>query len=227
MSNPGPAPYVTIVSGVCVGAIAGAGLGRVIGGPDGVWPAALAGAGATALCAYLLERSVPARPDRMFPVLVAVAALACGLMGGFFFGFSALIMRSLAAQPTAAAIAVMQTINVAVFNPWFGIAFVAAPAACVLVIIVAVARRQGASGGYAIAGGACYLAGTLLVTALCNVPRNDALAAVAPDAANAAGLWATYLSEWTLWNHVRTVSAFAAAAALTFALVTDANVVKR
>jgi uncharacterized membrane protein len=70
------------------------------------------------------------------------------------------------------------------------------------------------------AGGACYLAGTLLVTALCNVPRNDALAAVAPDAVNAAGLWADYLREWTLWNHVRTVSAFAAAAALTFALVT-------
>jgi uncharacterized membrane protein len=166
-----------------VSAPSGAGLGRVIGGPDGVWFAALAGAGATALSAYPLERHAPAPRDRVFSVLVAVAALACGLMGGFFFGFSTLIMRSLAAQPTEAAIAVMQTINVAVFNPWFGIAFVAAPAACVLAMIVALARPHGASGRYAIGGGACYLAATLLVTALCNVPRNDALAAITPDGA--------------------------------------------
>jgi uncharacterized membrane protein len=63
-----------------------------------------------------------------------------------------------------------------------------------------------------------YLAGSLLVTMVCNVPRNDALARVAPDDPAAAGLWAEYLSRWTAWNHVRTAASLAAAGALTLAV---------
>lgn len=70
-------------------------------------------------------------------------------------------------------------------------------------------RDSGAS--YLLAGGALYLLGTLWVTALFNVPRNDTLAAVDPTAPDAAVLWTSYLSEWTVWNHVRAAAAFAAA----------------
>jgi uncharacterized membrane protein len=51
-----------------------------------------------------------------------------------------------------------------------------------------------------------------VVTIACNVPRNDALAAV--DAAGPAGarLWASYLIGWTAWDHVRTVTALLAVA---------------
>ena len=48
-----------------------------------------------------------------------------------------------------------------------------------------------------------------------NVPRNEALAKLAPADPNAASLWATYLSSWTAWNHVRTAASLAAAAAFT------------
>jgi uncharacterized membrane protein len=51
-----------------------------------------------------------------------------------------------------------------------------------------------------------------------NVPRNNALAAVAPESAEGAGLWARYVAGWTAWNHVRTGACLAAAAALTMAL---------
>jgi len=68
-------------------------------------------------------------------------------------------------------------------------------------------------------GGALYLIGTLLVTVFCNVPRNDALAAVVPDAPHAAGLWSNYIDTWTIWNHVRSAAAFAATAAFILALV--------
>jgi uncharacterized membrane protein len=38
---------------------------------------------------------------------------------------------------------------------------------------------------------------------ICNVPRNDALATLAADTADAAAYWARYLSEWIWWNHLR------------------------
>ena len=42
----------------------------------------------------------------------------------------------------------------------------------------------------------------------CLVP----LAAADPASAEAASLWARYLTDWTLWNHVRTVSSTLACA---------------
>jgi uncharacterized membrane protein len=49
------------------------------------------------------------------------------------------------------------------------------------------------------------------------VPRNNALAAVSPQSAEAAALWTDYLSSWTTWNHVRTVASLVAALLLTWA----------
>jgi uncharacterized membrane protein len=72
---------------------------------------------------------------------------------------------------------------------------------------------------WVVAGGTIFLIGTLGVTALCNVPRNDALEATAATAQGAAELWSRYLREWTFWNHVRSVSALVAAALLTIALI--------
>lgn len=51
-----------------------------------------------------------------------------------------------------------------------------------------------------------------------NVPRNDALAAIDPASAGSARIWASYVTSWTAWNHVRTAAALAAAASLTIAL---------
>ena len=65
-----------------------------------------------------------------------------------------------------------------------------------------------------------YLVGTLGVTIACNVPRNDRLAALAPTAPDAEVIWRRFVREWTLWNHVRTVAAFAAAASFLRALLT-------
>jgi uncharacterized membrane protein len=51
-----------------------------------------------------------------------------------------------------------------------------------------------------------------------NVPLNDALATVKPESTDGANLWASYLTNWTFWNHVRTVAALAATALFTIAL---------
>ncbi|MFB2921072.1 MULTISPECIES: anthrone oxygenase family protein [Aerosakkonema] len=49
-------------------------------------------------------------------------------------------------------------------------------------------------------------------------PFLSALAKVKPESIEAAKLWAQYLTDWTFWNHVRTLAALVAAVLLTFAL---------
>jgi uncharacterized membrane protein len=63
-----------------------------------------------------------------------------------------------------------------------------------------------------LSGGVVYVFGMFVVTMLFNVPLNNALAATDPASPDAASLWARYLTDWTWWNHVRTVSSTAACA---------------
>lgn len=149
---------------------------------------------------------------------VLVSALGCGLMAGFFFAFSICVMRALAALPPAQGFAAMQSINVAVINPWFLTPFFGMAAMCVLLIIAALLRWHEPDAAYVLAGGLLYVLGTFLVTMLFNVPRNNALAAVAATSTEGAALWADYLIVWTKWNHVRTIAPLVAAASFTIAL---------
>jgi hypothetical protein len=40
-----------------------------------------------------------------------------------------------------------------------------------------------------------------------NVPMNDSLAVVPPHSSEAAALWPRYVTNWTIWNHVRAAAA--------------------
>lgn len=71
---------------------------------------------------------------------------------------------------------------------------------------------------YLLAGGTLYLVGTILLTIVYHVPRNEALARVEPHGPGTEGHWSRYLSGWTVWNHVRTAAALAAAATFIIAL---------
>jgi uncharacterized membrane protein len=144
-----------------------------------------------------------------------LSALGCGLMAGFFFAFSIGVMRALGALSPAQGVAAMQSINVAVINPWFLTPFVGMAVLSVLVSTAAVVRWHEPGAAYGVAGGLLYFLGTFLVTMLFNVPRNNALAAVAATSAEGAALWADYLTAWTKWNHVRTLAALAGAASCT------------
>jgi uncharacterized membrane protein len=156
--------------------------------------------------------------ERLLFVLTFLSALGCGLMAGFFFAFSACVMNALANLPPAQGIAAMQSINVAVLNQWFFAAFFGTAVACVLLAACSLLMRHQPGAIYRLIGIALYLVGTVLVTIIFNVPRNDALASIDPASANGATLWAGYLTSWTAWNHVRTVAAVAATASLTIAL---------
>jgi len=90
--------------------------------------------------------------------------------------------------------------------------FLATTAASAALVAIAL-LRWGEPGAIAmVAGGALYVLGMFVVTVIFNVPLNNALAAADPASHEAASLWVRFLTDWTLWNHVRTVSSTAACA---------------
>ena len=156
--------------------------------------------------------------DGLLSGLILLSALGCGLIAGVFFAFSAFVMKALARLPSAQGMAAMQSINVAVFNPLFMGAFFGTAAACALLAVAALFLWPRPDAGYLLAGSVLYLVGTVLVTMVFNVPRNQALAAVEPESADGVIRWAGYVPGWTAWNHVRSVAALLAAASFALAL---------
>jgi uncharacterized membrane protein len=156
--------------------------------------------------------------DRLLFPLTLVSALGCGLMAGVFFAFSVFVMQALGRLPPAQGIAAMQAINVAAITPLFMLALFGTAASCAVLAIAALSRWHEPGAVYMLAGSVLYLAGAVLVTIVFNVPRNDALAAVAPESAEGTRLWMGYLAGWTAWNHVRTVASLGATAAFLMAL---------
>lgn len=156
--------------------------------------------------------------ERIMEIGLGLAALSCGAATGVFFAFSSFVMPALARLPVAQGISAMQSINVAAVTPLFMTALFGAAALCLALGIVLPWRIGLPGGAAALAGCVLYLAGVIGVTMACNVPRNNALAALDPQAADAATIWGTYLVEWSGWNHLRTIAGIAATACFILAL---------
>ncbi len=129
--------------------------------------------------------------------LTVATALASALMAGVFFAFSSFVMPALGRIPPPEAIRAMQRINIDVFHWSFVVAFFGTPIACVALAVQAIGHWHDPGALYGAAGCTVYLVGSLLVTAACNVPRNNALAAVDADAPDAAREWDRFALGWT------------------------------
>jgi uncharacterized membrane protein len=156
--------------------------------------------------------------DGLLFALTLIAALGCGLVAGVFFAFSTFVMKGLGRLPEAQGMAAMQAINVAAPSFAFMLALFGTALVCVALVAWGLVELGEPFGPYLLAGGVLYLAGVIALTIGYHVPRNNALAAADPHAADGARLWARYHREWTAWNHMRTATALAAAAAFTLAL---------
>jgi uncharacterized membrane protein len=156
--------------------------------------------------------------NKLLLILALLSALGCGLIGGVFFAFSTFVMKALANLPPGQGIAAMKSINVTVLNALFLGVFLGTALGCVILTVSSLLTWQKPGAAFLLAGSALYLLGTVLVTIVCNVPRNEALAVLDPASAESARLWTQYVASWTAWNHVRTVAALAASAAFIMAL---------
>jgi uncharacterized membrane protein len=118
--------------------------------------------------------------DKWIFLLTFVSALGCGVIGGVFFAFSTFVMKALAQLPAPQGIAAMQSINIAVINPIFMLAFLGTGTFCLALAVWSFFRWQESTARFVLAGSLLYLIGTILVTMICNVPQNNALAVADP-----------------------------------------------
>jgi uncharacterized membrane protein len=151
--------------------------------------------------------------------LALFAAIGSALVAGVFFAFSSFVMRALGRLPYREGIGAMQSVNLVVLRSGFLAVFLGTGALCLVTLVLGVLRWGEPGAGYMVAGSVLYLLGSLGVTIVFNVPRNEALAAVRPSDETSEPVWAGYLLTWTRWNHVRTIASLAAALAFVLALV--------
>jgi uncharacterized membrane protein len=139
-----------------------------------------------------------------------ISVIGCALIAGVLFAFSTFVMNALSRLPPAQGIAAMQSINITAINPLFMTALFGTAATCLLLTISTLSKLSQPDAVYLFVGSLLYLIGTIGVTIAFNVPLNNSLAIVDPSSTQSEHLWAKYLTDWTFWNHVRTVAALAA-----------------
>ncbi len=139
-------------------------------------------------------------------MISTAAALSSAAVGGLFYAFSTFTMRGLDRLNPRAAIAAMRGINAeAQANAPFLVMLLGSALLAAAVGVTAVARWRAPGSGYLLAGAVLAVV-AVLVTIAVNVPLNnrlDALDVGALSAADAARDWSSYLSTWTMANHLR------------------------
>jgi uncharacterized membrane protein len=150
-------------------------------------------------------------------ILVLLAILGTGLIAGTFFVFSVAIMSALRKLPPNKAMAAMQSINVVIQNSIFLGVFMGTAVVSLVLGITAVMDRTTPGSYYLLAGAALYVIGSFSLTIVFNVPLNNRLDAADPTTASGHDVWSNYLTNWTNWNHVRTVASILSTAAFALA----------
>ena len=157
--------------------------------------------------------------------LIALCTIWTGVMAGFFWAFTVVVMRGLQGAETepAAAMSAMQGINNSVQSVQFAIFFFGAPILCLLAIGQGIILRDNPWRLIDAAAGLVYIVGVLLVTFTQNIPLNDDLDKL--DASNPAdaALMGQWINDWSMWNDVRTISGIVAVVLFTISLVRRAT----
>jgi uncharacterized membrane protein len=159
--------------------------------------------------------------DSFLGLLTFLTALGCGVMAGVFFAFSAFVMRGLDRLPASRAVAAMQGINASAPTPAFMVVFLGTALACVGLMLSSYFVWGELFAAYLLVGGGLYLSFAFGLTVVYHVPRNEALARVEADGAEAESRWSGYVSGWTAWNHLRFAGSLAASVSLVMAFVLD------
>ena len=139
----------------------------------------------------------------LFLLLDEIAIISFGFLGGVYFAFSFFVMQSLNKIDHKEAINAMSSINLVILkSPFMILFFFSSFVALVLFLESLFVYEILSSRGFA---SLVFLAGMFLCTAIKNVPLNDKLASF-NNSLSPENEWNYYYKNWTMWNHVRTVS---------------------
>lgn len=150
-------------------------------------------------------------------ILTIIAAVGAGVSGGVFFAFSTFVMKALGRLPAAQGLSAMQAVNKAAPAPLFMLALFGTGAVGIALSVAALPRLDERWAILVLIATALYLI-SIIVTIVYHIPRNNAIDLVDPASPGAAHAWALYLSPWTAWNHLRTVTALAGSTLFIIAL---------
>lgn len=151
-------------------------------------------------------------------ILTLLAIIGTGLIAGTFFVFSVAIMPAFRRLPGAEGLAAMQSINVVIQNPIFLGVFMATALISLILAGMSLWNWNTPQSYYILAGTALYVVGSFLLTIVFNVPLNNALDAADATTASGQEVWSNYLTNWTFWNHIRTLASLLSTAAFSIAL---------
>jgi uncharacterized membrane protein len=150
--------------------------------------------------------------------MTVAGAAGAGLIGGVFFTFSGFVLAALKRLPAAQGISAMQSINKTAVTPPLMLALFGTAILSVVAGIWALRSWAEPSATWILAGALAYLA-AVVITTVANVPLNNQLAGLDPQAGDAPARWASFLTHWTVWNNLRGAAAVAAGLCLVIALI--------
>lgn len=151
-------------------------------------------------------------------ILSTVAAIGNALMAGVFFAFSTFVIQSLSALAPRQAVAAMQSINKVILRSLFMLLFFGSTIASIGLLLAGIMLENSAIDVYLVTGCLLNLVGVFVVTIVFNVPLNDSLTTVDTNNEDCADEWASYVSGWLPWNHVRTLLALLSSISFVLAL---------
>lgn len=151
---------------------------------------------------------------------LASAALAMGLIAGFFYAYACSVMIGLAHVDDRTFISAMQWINATVRNQWFAPSFFGALELTALAALAQLVHDRRPALWWTAAALALY-AVAFGITMGVNVPLNDELAAAGDPATlrDPAAVRAAFEDRWTAWNTARAIASTAALVCLLRALI--------
>ncbi|WP_165445032.1 DUF1772 domain-containing protein [Gracilibacillus phocaeensis] len=140
----------------------------------------------------------------MMDWLLIIYTVSVAIQAGLFFVFSNTIMNVLRDYPLTEARKVMVNINNAIQNPLFLTIFLS-PFIVIMISLLLMVVQPLLFNSWIIISFAIYFLGAFMVTIFFNVPMNNRL-----QSNENMEYWSQYLSQWTRWNHVRTISSIIA-----------------
>jgi uncharacterized membrane protein len=147
------------------------------------------------------------------PVLL-IAAVLTGLQAGTYYTWASGVMPGLARTDDRTFVHATQQMSIAIVNPVFMLSFLGAPLfACAAVIGAGPSGRP-----WAIAGAALAV-GTLVITAIGNVPLNNQIEAAGPidSIADLSSVRDRFEGRWVALNTARSLTSLGAMACMVWA----------